>query len=594
MPNESAVTGVPNTVMAALDVPSPTSAARAASVNDEDLSELMPKIQLATARNNVNVDNATPTVVPAPQKQFFGVLGQRHVICINGLPNNGKMFVAKELGWYLEFFYGTKVAYFQVEDYIGSGGREANALALLDAVQSFLHQKKVGGSFQRSSDSMGEDRDDSFLRRRKEQVDAGRVAFILPPRMGHLATLDDDQAKNAWNQTWSCINAIDRNWIRKHLIETGDDVKLMFIEIELTDRQLLKQHAHGCSAHDREKLERLREWYECSYTPIGRSASSEANLSFLRYRNFRDMETHRMHGYLRMRVAQFLSVLRPWKHTIFLSRHGESTYNIEQKLGGDPALSSAGEEYARRLGVYSARCIQRNQHTGKNVAARLWTSSLQRTELTAAHIPHPDLHRDHDELEDLTDALEDQPVWKQMRHRVFRNLDEIYAGTFDGMTEKQIAAMDARFGADRKVDKLATRYPHGESYLDIMTRLEPLILELHSYQEPLLIVSHQATLRVLRAYLLRDASISRDKCPTIDIPQHTVMRITWDGWNFEVRPSPLEQRMKTKQWPPPEEQRWTPADADATLGQPEPPIGCEEWFWLGPDPKQKNDGQANL
>ena len=39
-----------------------------------------------------------------------------------------------------------------------------------------------------------------------------------------------------------------------------------------------------------------------------------------------------------------------------------------------------------------------------------------------------------------------------MRHRVYRNLDEIYAGTYDGMTEKQIAAADERFGADRKVD----------------------------------------------------------------------------------------------------------------------------------------------
>jgi broad specificity phosphatase PhoE len=161
------------------------------------------------------------------------------------------------------------------------------------------------------------------------------------------------------------------------------------------------------------------------------------------------------------------------------------------------------------------------------------------------------------------------------------------------MTEKEIATMDARFGADRKVDKLATRYPHGESYLDIMTRLEPLILELHSYQEPLLIVSHQATLRVLRAYLLRDSSISRDRCPTIDIPQHTVMKITWDAWNFEVQPSPLEARMKSKQWPPPEDEKWTTQDAEAALGQPEPPTGREEWYWLGPDPK-RSDGQQNL
>ena len=86
-----------------------------------------------------------------------------------------------------------------------------------------------------------------------------------------------------------------------------------------------------------------------------------------------------------------------------------------------------------------------------------------------------------------------------MRHRVYRNLDEIYAGTYDGMTEAQIAEQDQRFGEDRKVDKLGTRYPHGESYLDLITRLEPLIHELHSFQEPLLIVSHQVTRTRARA-----------------------------------------------------------------------------------------------
>ena len=35
--------------------------------------------------------------------------------------------------------------------------------------------------------------------------------------------------------------------------------------------------------------------------------------------------------------------------------------------------------------------IQTNDRTGGTVAARLWTSSLQRTELTAAYIPHPEV-----------------------------------------------------------------------------------------------------------------------------------------------------------------------------------------------------------
>lgn len=40
-------------------------------------------------------------------------------------------------------------------------------------------------------------------------------------------------------------------------------------------------------------------------------------------------------------------------------------------------------------------------------------------------------------------------------------------------------------------DKLAYRYPRGESYLDVIARLEPMILEMERHREPLLIISHQ-------------------------------------------------------------------------------------------------------
>jgi len=40
------------------------------------------------------------------------------------------------------------------------------------------------------------------------------------------------------------------------------------------------------------------------------------------------------------------------------------------------------------------------------------------------------------------------------------------------------------------------RYPRGESYFDILSRLDPLVHEMESYHEPVLIVSHQAVLRV--------------------------------------------------------------------------------------------------
>ena len=39
--------------------------------------------------------------------------------------------------------------------------------------------------------------------------------------------------------------------------------------------------------------------------------------------------------------------------------------------------------------------------------------------------------------------------------------------------------------------QLGYRYPRGESYLDLIARLDPLMCELESYTEPLMIVSHQ-------------------------------------------------------------------------------------------------------
>jgi len=52
----------------------------------------------------------------------------------------------------------------------------------------------------------------------------------------------------------------------------------------------------------------------------------------------------------------------------------------------------------------------------------------------------------------------------------------------------------------RDDDKFNYRYRGGESYRDVVIRLEPVILELER-QENILVVCHQAVLRCLYAYL---------------------------------------------------------------------------------------------
>ena len=77
--------------------------------------------------------------------------------------------------------------------------------------------------------------------------------------------------------------------------------------------------------------------------------------------------------------------------------------------------------------------------------------------------------------------------------------------------------------AARGRNKYRYRYPRGESYEDIAQRLEPVIIELMRTKSPVLIVSHQATLRVLYAYL---TDKQPESCPEELIPLHTVIQLT--------------------------------------------------------------------
>lgn len=193
-----------------------------------------------------------------------------------------------------------------------------------------------------------------------------------------------------------------------------------------------------------------------------------------------------------------------------MSRHGQSEYNVLKKIGGDSRLSEMGEKYANALSEYAKNTICKGPD-GAPVRARLWTSSLFRTRDTARHIKV-----------DPVPADADQPEWVQMRPRVWRNLDELYAGVCDGMTYEEIEAEYPEEFAARSVDKLGYRYPRGESYLDVIQRLDPIVQEMERSRQPILIVGHQGILRILYAYFM---GLKREEAPHSSIPLNTVIRL---------------------------------------------------------------------
>eukprot|EP01113_Clastostelium_recurvatum_P036685 TRINITY_DN5271_c0_g1_i2.p1 TRINITY_DN5271_c0_g1~~TRINITY_DN5271_c0_g1_i2.p1 ORF type:complete len:513 (-),score=139.61 TRINITY_DN5271_c0_g1_i2:35-1573(-) len=209
-------------------------------------------------------------------------------------------------------------------------------------------------------------------------------------------------------------------------------------------------------------------------------------------------------GYLPGRVVFFLMNLHLSSRPIWLTRHGESQFNAVERIGGDPDLTQAGDNYAHLLAAWIAEQTREMGTAGNEVT--VWTSTLKRAIRTAQYIPLPKLH--------------------------LRGLDEIDAGVCDGLTYQEIAERMPEEFAARASDKLSYRYPRGESYEDIIQRLEPVMLELERTRHPILIVSHQAPLRCLYGYLM---GLDQEECPFIPMPLHTVISITPKTYGCEVK-----------------------------------------------------------
>ena len=173
-------------------------------------------------------------------------------------------------------------------------------------------------------------------------------------------------------------------------------------------------------------------------------------------------------------------------------------------IDGDPPLTSRGHAYAERLAGYLREELGRDELDARPLT--VWTSTLRRTI-------------------DTTDPL-GWPV------RSWKLLDEIEAGICDGMTYAEIAdRMPGEFSA-RRADKFRYRYPRGESYEDVIQRLDPVIIQLERQRSPVLVVGHQAVLRAIYAYLMDRPPHT---CPTLPIPLHTVIELVPTAYGCEER-----------------------------------------------------------
>ena len=395
-----------------------------------------------------------------------------------GLPARGKTFIARKIARYLSWL-GHRTRVFNV------------------------------GSYRRAR--LGSHQHHSFFDPRNESGQAAR-------RDVALAALDDMLEFLRGGGDIAIYDATNNTRERRALVHArcvAEGLEVVYVESISNDPDLIATNIRATKARSPDyegvpEEEAVRDFrmriahYESAYEEV-----TEDEGRFVKIIDVgRTMVLHKIEGYLLARVVHFLLNLHVQPRSVWFTRHGESEFNVLGRIGGDSPLSEAGRAYAHALaGVVRDRI-------GHDVV--VWTSTLRRTLETAEILGLP--------------------------YRAWRALDEVDAGICDGMTYAEIAERTPHEYEARQLDKFRYRYPRGESYQDVIQRLEPVIFELERERAPVLLIGHQAVLRALYAYMMDRPPL---ECPFVSIPLHTILELEPTAYGCEERrielpPAPLD------------------------------------------------------
>jgi broad specificity phosphatase PhoE len=179
---------------------------------------------------------------------------------------------------------------------------------------------------------------------------------------------------------------------------------------------------------------------------------------------------------------------------IWLTCHGESIYNLDHRIGGDPPLSDKGICFSEALAKFFHHIYPPESHR-----LLVWSSELQRAVKTASYL---------------------SPKYSYSKTRL---LNEIDVGTCDNLTYQEIEKRMPHEFNSRRQSKLTYRYPEGgESYLDVIQRMNPIIVELERLITPILLIGHLVTLRSIYGYF---KDVSLEDIPFINIKLHTLISL---------------------------------------------------------------------
>ncbi|KAL9548376.1 hypothetical protein PS6_006638 [Mucor atramentarius] len=444
-----------------------------------------------------------------------------------GLPARGKSYLVKKLRRYLNWLqYETKV--FNV----GNMRRVCEASS----------QDQNASFFDPNNKDMKRIRDEIALSVLEQLIDwlkeGGRVAI-------HDAT----------NST------LARRKLLIDRLEREPEIRVLLIESVCTDQMMLERNFRlklsGPDYKNKDPVEALADFrsrvanYEKAYQPIG-EWEEENDIQFCKLINVgKKVIAYNISGYLSGQCIFYLMNFNLNERQIFVTRHGESEDNITGRIGGDAPLSPAGRKFAKALARFTqtqrikfacemaskanelepeenqtpARALEKTAQFC-NSQFTVWTSMLQRSMQTAEHFDPDDYDVKHIRF------------LNEINSGVILTEPFLYKQICEGMSYQEIQQKHPQEYKSRQANKLFYRYPGmgGESYIDVIHRLQPMIVELERMTQSCLIITHRVVMRILLGYLL---DWTREEMPHMMVPIHTV---------YELRPKPYGTELKKWQY----------------------------------------------
>ena len=301
------------------------------------------------------------------------------------------------------------------------------------------------------------------------------------------------------------VDATNVSRKRRKLIEDMfSDVPILFIECVNADEEaleanlerkaFLKEFCHLSAEMALDLFTQRIGFYESAYEPLNEERNRVLVDSFeacILQEHITDLIPY----YDRIRDIITTRVVR----NLFLLRHGETFYNLEDRIGGDSGLTEKGQAQAGALSRYFAPWR----------IPIIFTSNHKRTQQTASPIAEKQEHCSVISLPEF---------------------NEIDAGICEGMTYQEINEKMPIVAEARKRDKYGYVYPEGEGYATMEKRVHrglQKVFYLNNLDDNIMIVGHQAVNRmILSSFVFR----SKEEVPYIYMPQDRYYHIQVDPY----------------------------------------------------------------